>query len=344
MANFDSVKSVGTREDLADVIYNVDPFETPIMNAIGRGSCNQKFFEWQVDNLGVGADTAVKEGADFATEDMNPTDRMGTTVQINQRGFGVTGTQEAQKLAGRGSEMGYQMAKVSKLLKLDIERALAGGHQKAVFTGAAGAGSAVTTVRKTPSISSYLSQNVVHVDKTKKSTLSGDTKLTTTGITDGKGVWAENAGAATKTITEQNLQEMLTGIYTKSGRSPSLLVVDPVTKNLFSNTFVGRATSLDQSAKDKTVQTVVDVYVSDFGTLRVMPSRQIGSELTKGGLALALDTSQFSIDFLRSFNTYDLPKVGDYERKALNVEWGLRSNNELSSGMIIDFKKDYVAA
>lgn len=344
MANFDSVKSVGTREDLADVIYNVDPFETPVLNSIGRGSCNQKFFEWQVDNLGTGSDTAVKEGADFATEEMNPTDRMGTTVQINQRGFGVTGTQEAQKLAGRGSEMAYQMAKVSKLLKLDMELAIAGGHQKAEFTGAAGTGNPVSTVRKTPSLSSYLSQNVVHVDEANASTLTGDAKLPTTGITNGRGVWEENTTAATKTITEGHLQKMLTDIYTKSGRSPNLLVVDPVTKNLISNTFVGRATSLDQAAKDKTVQTVVDVYVSDFGTLRVMPSRQIGANLEKGGLAFALDTSQFSVDFLRSFNTYDLPKVGDYDRKALNVEWGLRSNNELSSGMILDFKKDYTAA
>lgn len=344
MANFDSVKSVGTREDLADVIYNVDPFETPVMNAIGRGSCNQKFFEWQVDNLGDGEDTAVVEGHDFATQDNEPTDRMGSTCQINERGFGVTATQEASKHAGRGSELAYQMAKVSKRLKLDIEKAISGGHQQQVRTGAAGSGNPVSTVRKTPSISSFLSQNVVNVDATNASTLTGDTKLATTGITDGKGVWTESGTDATETLAEGHLQKMLTEIYTKSGRSPNLLVVDPVTKNLISNTFVGRATSLDQAAKDKTVQSVVDVYVSDFGTLRVMPSREIGKDLTNGGMALALDTSQFSIDYLRSFNTYDLPKIGDHQRKAMNVEWGLRSNNELSSGMLLDFKVDYTAA
>lgn len=344
MVNFDSVKAVGVREELSDVIYNLDPFETPVMNSIGRGKCGQKFFEWQVDSLMEGADTAVKEGHDFATQDADVTDRMGSTAQINERGFGVTATMEATKTAGRGSEMAYQMAKVAKALKLDMELAIAGGHQKQVRTGVAGAGNPSSTIRRTPSISSFLSKNVVSVDEANASTLSGDNKLPTTGLTDGQGVWAENATAATKTITEGHLQKLLTGIYMETGRSPTTLIVDPVTKNLVSNTFTGRANSLDQSAKDKTVQTVVDVYVSDFGTLRVMPARQIGKNLTKGGMALALDTSMWSIDFLRNFNTYNLPKVGDYERKALNVEWGLSCKNETSSGMLIDFKKDYVAS
>lgn len=343
-AAFDSVKVVGTREELSDVIYNLDPFETPIMNSIGKGSCGQKFYEWQVDKLMEGKDSSVPEGHTFDTQDADVTDRMGSTVQINERGFGTTGTMEATKTAGRGSEMAYQMAKVAKALKLDMELALAGGHQQQVRTGQAGTGNGVGTKRKTASVSSFMSQNVIHVDSAKASTLSGDTKLPTTGLTDGQGVWAENAGAATKTITEQHLQELLTGIYTKTGRSPNTLIVDPITKNLVSNTFVGRSTERSMSDKDKTVQSVVDVYVSDFGTLRVMPARQIGKNLTKGGMAFALDTSMWEIKYLRPFNTYTLPKTGDYERKALNVEWGLSCKNEISSGMLLDFKKDYKAS
>lgn len=334
MADFNTITSVGTREDLSDVIYNVDPFETPVFNSIGKGSCTQKQFDWQVDDLGEGnADaTIVAEGHDFGTQEQTPTDRMTGICQINERGFGVTGTQEASKHAGRKSELAYQMAKVSKKLKMDIEMALAGGHRQAVYAG---------LTRKTPSITSFLSKNVVHVDTTTTNAQSSYTGSYTPelGLADGKGVWTEGSAAAVTEITEAHLQDLLTDIYMQSGRSPSLLVVDPKTKTKISNTFVGRATDLQMSAKDKTVQTVVDVYVSDFGTLRIMPSRYIGGDLTNGGLALALDTSQFSVDYLRGFNTYDLPKQGDWVRKALNVEWGLRSNNELSSGMIVDFAK-----
>ncbi|AUR99098.1 major capsid protein [Vibrio phage 1.262.O._10N.286.51.A9] len=336
MAEFNTLDSVGTREDLADVIYNVDPFETPVMNSIGRGSASQKYWDWQADDNGEGSatDTRVQEGHDFSTTAQEPTDRLSSIQQINERAFGVTGTQEASKHAGRGSEMAYQMAKVSKKLKMDMEMQLAGGHHQ--YADAA----TITDVRVTPSISSWLSQNVVQVDPASASVLGGNTPTPTLGISNGRGVWAEGGIAATEEITEDHLQDLLTDIYMKSGKSPSTLVVDPRTKTKISNTFVGRATGqLQQSAKDKTVQSVVDVYISDFGTLRIMPSRYIGGDLANGGMALALDTSAFSIDFLRSFNTYDLPKIGDYERKALNVEWGLRSNNELSSGMIIDFAK-----
>ena len=340
MADFNTTVAVGTREDLADVIYNVDPFETPVLNSIGRGSAHNITWDWQVDDIGKGSadGTVVAEGADFGQQSMKPTDRIGSIMQINQRGFGITGTEEATTKAGRGSELAYQMAKVSKRLKMDMEMALAGGHRKATPNGGT-----VTTARKTPSVSSFLSKNVIHVDGTaaNHSTLSDASAMPTTGVTNGKGVWSDGGtAAATTELKESNLQDLLTGIYMNSGRSPNTLIVDPQTKTKISNTFVGRATGqLQQSAMDKTVQSVVDVYISDFGTLRIMPSRYIGGDLTKGGMALALDASQFSVDFLRSFNTYDLPKDGDRIRKALNVEWGLRCNNELSSGMILDFKK-----
>lgn len=337
MADFNTTVAVGTREDLADVIYNVDPFETPVLNSIGRGSAHNTVWDWQVDDIGKGSatDTIVPEGNDFTRQEQLPTDRIGSIMQINERGFGITGTEEATKKAGRGSELAYQMAKVSKKLKMDMEMQLAGGHHQ--YTGNGGN---VTTARKTPSISSFISQNVVNVDGTNFSTLTGNTPTPVVGVADGKGVWTEPAGASTAEITETHLQDLLTDIYMKSGRSPNTLIVDPKTKTKISNTFVGRATGqLQQSAKDKSVQSVVDVYISDFGTLRIMPSRYIGGDLAQGGMALALDSSQWSVDFLRSFNTYDLPKIGDHTRKALNVEWGLRSNNELSSGMILDFAK-----
>lgn len=338
MADFNTTVAVGTKEDLADVIYNVDPFETPVMNSIGRGSAHNIRYDWQVDENGKGNATAtiVAEGHDFVQQDQLATDRIGSIMQINERGFGITGTEEATMKAGRGSELAYQMAKVSKKLKMDIEMQLAGGHHQYTDNGGN-----LATARKTPSVSSWLSQNVVHVDPTNQSTLTGDAKTPTVGVTNGRGVWSEHATVnAAGELTEAHLQSLLTGIYMNSGKAPNTLIVDPLTKTKISNTFVGRATGqLQQAAKDTSVQSVVDVYVSDFGTLRIMPSRYIGGDLTRGGMALAIDTSQFSMDFLRPFNTYDLPKVGDHTRKALNVEWGLRCNNELSSGMILDFAK-----
>ena len=46
---------VGIREDLADVIYNISPDETPIISNAGKGSATQTNHEWQTDALEAAA-------------------------------------------------------------------------------------------------------------------------------------------------------------------------------------------------------------------------------------------------------------------------------------------------
>ena len=51
--------AIGIREDLSNIIYNISPMDTPFMNGVGRGSCDNTTFEWQTDTL---SDTATKIG------------------------------------------------------------------------------------------------------------------------------------------------------------------------------------------------------------------------------------------------------------------------------------------
>lgn len=380
MANvvLNSSAIVGKKEQLSDVIYALDPFETPIVNSIGKGSCSRITYDWQVDDFNNGdgdttngKGTVVGEGHEFETQYGSFTDRMRTVNQINERGFGITATAEVEQKAGRSSELAYQMAKVAKKFKMDMEMQLAGGHRAKVFTETAG------YPRCTGGISNWLTKNVVQVESgypssgTNTTNASGyftgtpasKTAVTSqnlnkagqtgfganTGICQGEGFWLEMTNAATKGIQEHHLQDLLTDLYMESGKSPNILVVDPKTKTQISNTFVGRGVhpsgagvvvpTVNSNMTDKTVQSIVDVYVSDFGTLRIVPSRFIGGDLQNSGMAFALDTSMWSIDYLRPFSTYDLPKTGDYVRKAMNAEWALRCNNPNSSAMIIDFAK-----
>ena len=41
--------TVGEREDLSDIIYNIDPTETPFLMMAGRGTASAVRHEWQVD-------------------------------------------------------------------------------------------------------------------------------------------------------------------------------------------------------------------------------------------------------------------------------------------------------
>jgi len=48
---FSSFNAIGIREDLANIIYDLAPQETPFLSNIGSESVSNTFFEWQTDAL-----------------------------------------------------------------------------------------------------------------------------------------------------------------------------------------------------------------------------------------------------------------------------------------------------
>lgn len=49
--SYETFDSNDKREDLANVIYNISPTETPFMSSIGTGTANGTKHEWQSDSL-----------------------------------------------------------------------------------------------------------------------------------------------------------------------------------------------------------------------------------------------------------------------------------------------------
>jgi hypothetical protein len=62
---FDSFDSVGNREDLSDMIFNIAPTETPFMNGIKKGSASNGLHEWQTDDLATVGGNAQVQGDDI---------------------------------------------------------------------------------------------------------------------------------------------------------------------------------------------------------------------------------------------------------------------------------------
>jgi hypothetical protein len=136
---FDTYASVGIREDLIDVIYNIAPSDTPFVSNVGSGSSKGTFHEWQKDTLEAVADNAVAEGADAAPAALTPTVRLGNYCQINEKTWVISGTDLVADNAGRGVEMAYQEAKKGLELRRDIEYVCVGVN-KARDAGAGNAG------------------------------------------------------------------------------------------------------------------------------------------------------------------------------------------------------------
>src|SRR6478735_2095178 len=126
---FTTYGAKGNREDLSNSIYNIDPFDTPVMSMSRRRNAKNRTFDWQTENLPVvDPNNAQLEGFDNVRGVATPTVRLTNVAQISKRDATVTGSQEASDAAGKGSELGHQMAMASKVLKSDIE-VIASGRQ-----------------------------------------------------------------------------------------------------------------------------------------------------------------------------------------------------------------------
>jgi len=305
-SSYSSYDAVGNREDLANAIYDISPTTTPFLNGIKKNSAASTKHEWQTDSLAAASGSNfVIEGDDASTDASSATTRVYNYTAISDKVARVTGTQEAINSAGRQSEMAYQVMKRSKELKRDVETIL-------LSNNAAVAGND-TTARECAGVESWLATN----------TDRGGTGADPTG--DGTDAATDGTQRA---FTESQLQNVIASCW-ENGGEPDTIMVGAFNKQALS-AFTGNA-SRQINADDKKLVTDIRVYVSDFGDLVVIPNR---FQRTRSALVLDMDMWCFST--LRDFQTVDLAKTGDTERKQILVEYTLESKNEAASGIVAD--------
>src|SRR5687767_8040034 len=124
-ATFLTYSAIGNREDLSDVIYAIDPTETPFISGIERARATAVLHAWQTQALtAANSLNSVLEGDDGVTDTATPTVRLGNYVQISDKVARVSGTQRSVDHAGRDDELDYQVSLRGKELKRDMETIL----------------------------------------------------------------------------------------------------------------------------------------------------------------------------------------------------------------------------
>tara|TARA_B110000211_G_scaffold76882_1_gene90171 strand:+ start:158 stop:1138 length:981 start_codon:yes stop_codon:yes gene_type:complete len=322
MAEFRTYTAKGDREDLSNTIYNIAPTETPVVSSIGKTKATATYHEWQTDNLATASGAGLLEGADAGAASASPTVRVGNRTQIQGKTVHVSGTLDAVDKAGRKTETAYQLAKAGQELKRDMEKTILGNV--AQDAGAAG------TARLLGSIQTWLLTNYVTEDtgSTGAGPVGGNGTATRTSAGSG------NYGA----FEEAKLKEAVKSCF-ENGGNPTLLVVPPTQKQAVS-AFTGIAAQRFEAPADKqsTIVGAADVYMSDFGTLSVVPDRFMTADGGTGGgeQALLLDPTMASVATLRPFESNLLAKSGDSEKHQMLVEYTLQVSNEKAHGIVAD--------
>ena len=309
---FSTYAAKGNREDLSNSIYNIDPFDTPIMSMARRRNAKNRTFDWQTENLpAVDPNNAQIEGFELARSLSTPTVRLTNVAQISKRDATVTGSQEAADAAGKGSEMGHQMAMASKVLKSDMESIMSSRQAR-------DDGADPNTPRKTEAICHWLGRA-----KDRLGVAAGAVVGVVTGLpvlaTD---AFAAVAGASQVALTEQMFGDAMQKAYV-NGAHPDTAVFPPGIKRTVS-TFEGRGISQVLVGKTEVVATV-DIIATDFGRVKVMPSLWMPTDT-----GLILDADFLAVAFYRNFRQHQIAKIGDAETRMILAEWGVEMRNPLA--------------
>jgi hypothetical protein len=312
MPTYQTYTAIGMREDLSDVIYDISPTDTPFMSSIGKNKATATFHEWQTDSLAAAALGGAVEGADQSSITASPTSRVGNRTQIFTKAIAIAGTLEAVDKAGRKSEKAYQLAKVSAELKRNIELTLLSNQTSATGNS--------STARTLGGLQAWLNTNY-----------DGGTD----GVAGSGGSTARTNGT-NRTFTETILKTVIAEVYTAGG-SPKVLMVNPAHKQLAS-AFAGIAAQryMAPSNEPTTIIGAADVYMSDFGTISIVPNRFMNNTNTGDEVAFIVDPDMAAVSYLRPFQTIELAKTGDAEKTQLLAELTLEVKNQAAHGILAD--------
>lgn len=303
---FTTYDAQANREDLSDIIYNIDPFDTPMMTAAGKRSVSNIVYDWQVESLPAVDTAADLEGFELARAASTPTTRLSGVAQIKHRDATVSGTQNAANPAGKREELAHQMSLVGKALKRDWETILFGTIQAEELGDA-------TTARTTFPFPNWI---VTNLDE------AGDA---TTADPDAKTVRVDGTPRA---LDEDIFNNVLQLAY-ENGAEPTWAFFGPFNKRVVS-TFSGRESARQNIAANQVVNSVT-VYASDFGTIKIMPTRWIRPKD-----AFIIDPSYVRIAAYRNFQRSPIAKIGDADTEMIVSEMGLQVDNEAAHAAILD--------
>ena len=308
---FDSYDVKGIREDLENVIYDISPEETPFYSSLKKVKASNTYHEWQTDSLRSSAANAHIEGDDTAGEARTATTRLGNYTQIFKNAVIIPDTDEGLDKAGRAAEMAYQVLKIAKEQKLDIEKALFDNNKYEVGSASA--------ARELAGCGAYVKTNVANI--------GGSGGANPTGSVPGN--TARTDGTAT-VFTQADFDTVMQGIW-ESGGNPDTVYLSAFQMNLALG-FTGYNNQRSHiEATSKTVVKAVDIYVTPWGTVEFTPSRE-----NRGRDVWIMDSDMWAVGVLRPTKNTELAKTGDSTKRQVLTELTLISKNEAASGLVAD--------
>lgn len=306
----DSYDIKGIREDLSDKIYDISPEETPFYSSMAKVKATNALHEWQTDALRQSGVNKHIEGDDTIAEVRGVTTRLGNYRQIFKDAVVTPGSDEGLDKAGRAREMAYQVLKIAKEQKKDIEKALFANEARA-------AGSSVTA----PGLAgapAWLTTNVLF------------------GANEGANPTGDGTDARTDETTtliafsQARFDDVMEKIWVSGGKPDTVMLSSYQMNKALGFTGNNNQRASIEATKDE-IRNAMAVYVTPWGAVTWTMTRE-----NRSRDIFIMQSDMWCAAIRRATRNEALAKTGDNEKRQVITELSLVCKNEAASGGLFD--------
>lgn len=247
------------------------------------------------------------EGDSTTADARQATTRLGNYTQILKGAIAVPDTDDGLTKSGRAKELGYQMLKLAKEIKLDVEKALFDNNARAAGNS--------TTARELAGAPAWL------VTNTDRGTGGADA----TG--DGTDAATDGTQAA---FSQARFDSVMQSIWEQGGK-PDVCYLSAYQMNEALG-FVGNNSQRSTiGAADGKIANLLSVYMTPWGNIEFVPTRE-----NRARDVFIMQSDMWEVAELRPMKNTQLAKTGDATTRQVVTELTLVCKNEKASGIIAD--------
>lgn len=315
------------REDVMNKIWDISKIPLPFTDMVGTESTTNEYKEWTTDELAAPDVTnAVVDGSDASGNDTKTGARVGNHCQISDKIVRVSYRADASNVIGRAKELSYQLMRRQQELRRDVEAI-------ALFNQASVADNGDAVAGKAGGLPSWLETNSING--------------TAGGFNSATGLTVARTPGVKAALTEKDIRDAMESVYQEGGNPTKMMSIPSVIRKfseyLFSSSARVATLMSDQgkSTEQATALGSVNVFVTDFGTLTMIPNRLQQKYKDSGGVddvadVFILDPEYLSLCYLEGYRTETLAKTGLAENRQMCVDWTLIVNTEKAHAIIGD--------
>jgi hypothetical protein len=341
-ANLDSADLKGVlvggliREDVMNKIWDISRIPLPFTDMVGTASAKNSYKEWTTDELAAPDVTnAVVDGSDATGNNTATGLRVGNHHQISDKVVRVSYRADASDTIGRAKELSYQLMRRQQELRRDVEAIALENQASVADNGDAIAG-------KVGGLPSWIATNY-----TPRTGGSAGGFATGTGLTV-----AFTPATAVAALTEAEVRDRIEDVYNEGGNASKMMTIPGLVRKFSEYLFTSSArvatlmSDQGKSQEKAAAMGSVNVFVTDFGTLDLVPNRlqqkQTTASADDSAIVFYLDPEYLSLCYMKGYRTDPLAKTGLAENRQMCVDWSLIVNTEKAHAMSTDI--DFTAA